>query len=121
MFNVVVQRASAVISAVVAMLSAALIFAFGAGPAAAQERYPSKPVKFIISQTAGSGGDGKQSGASSWTTAKMLKAAVDTGERVPPDLVDLALRVAERYATPPARALLLGRKPARRKSVDERA
>ena len=28
-----------------------------AGPASAQDRYPSKPVKFIISQTAGSGGD----------------------------------------------------------------
>ena len=37
----------------VAALSATLI----AAPAPAQERYPAKPVKFIISQTAGSGGD----------------------------------------------------------------
>jgi primosomal protein N' (replication factor Y) len=36
-----------------------------------------------------------------------LKAAVDTGARVPAELVDLALRIAERYATPPARALKL--------------
>ena len=36
-----------------------------------------------------------------------LKEAADTGERVPPELVDLALRIAERYATPPARALKL--------------
>ena len=37
----------------IAALSAALI----AAPALAQERFPAKPVKFIISQTAGSGGD----------------------------------------------------------------
>lgn len=36
-----------------------------------------------------------------------LKPAADTGARIPPDLVDLALRIAERYATPPARALRL--------------
>ncbi len=36
-----------------------------------------------------------------------LKPAVDSGGRVPPDLVDLALRIAERYATPPARVLRL--------------
>jgi len=36
-----------------------------------------------------------------------LKPAADTGARIPPELVDLALRVAERYATPPARALRL--------------
>lgn len=36
-----------------------------------------------------------------------LKAAVDTGGRVPPELVELALRIAERYATPVARALKL--------------
>ncbi len=36
-----------------------------------------------------------------------LKAAVDTGARISPELVELALRIAERYATPPARALKL--------------
>lgn len=49
----VVRRIQAVVGAGVAALSAVLI----SGPAPAQERYPSKPVKFIISQTAGSGGD----------------------------------------------------------------
>ncbi len=36
-----------------------------------------------------------------------LKTAVDTGARISPELVELALRIAERYATPPARALKL--------------
>ena len=36
-----------------------------------------------------------------------LKPAGDTGGRVPPELVELALRIADRYATPPARALKL--------------
>ncbi len=36
-----------------------------------------------------------------------LKPARDAGGRIPPDLVELALKVAERYATPPARALRL--------------
>ena len=36
-----------------------------------------------------------------------LKPAIDTGRRVPAELVELALRIAERYATPPARVLRL--------------
>ncbi|MGI9116507.1 MAG: replication restart helicase PriA [Gaiellales bacterium] len=36
-----------------------------------------------------------------------LKPAADTGARVPADLVDLALRIADRYASPAARALKL--------------
>ncbi len=36
-----------------------------------------------------------------------LKPARDAGGRIPPELVELALKVAERYATPPARALRL--------------
>ena len=53
MENVVVRRALAAIWTG----AAALFLVSGAGPAGAQERYPAKPVKFIISQTAGSGGD----------------------------------------------------------------
>ncbi|MEI7438746.1 MAG: hypothetical protein WCK20_03650, partial [Thermoleophilia bacterium] len=41
-----------------------------------------------------------------------LKPVVDTGGRVPPELVELALRIADRYATPPARALKLVLPPA---------
>ena len=41
----------------VAVLVAGVCAAMVGAPASAQDKYPSKPVKFIISQTAGSGGD----------------------------------------------------------------
>jgi len=41
------------------------------------------------------------------TTPAELRPVADTGERVPPDLVALALQIADRYATPAARALAL--------------
>ena len=44
-------------TAVAVSMLAAVAVALAAGHARAQERYPAKPVKFIISQTAGSGGD----------------------------------------------------------------
>ncbi len=42
---------------------------------------------------------------------RVLKVATPTGEVIPADLVELALRVAERYASPPARVLALVRPP----------
>ena len=39
--------------------------------------------------------------------AEDLRTVVDTGVRIPPDLVELALRVAERYGSTPARTLAL--------------
>lgn len=50
---------------------------------------------------------------------RALKTATPTGAAVPADLVDLALRVAERYASPPARVLALMLPPSGKPPVPE--
>ncbi len=65
------RRTAAALSVLVAA-----VVAFAPGQTHAQERYPAKPVKFIISQTAGSGGDAFARGVAENLTKRVGQTVV---------------------------------------------